>query len=219
MQLGRILTLGPLNENKPLNINALENWVLANIRTKKIPLQVLFLLVGGFQQKRLAQSYRAYITIVAEKWGLNVEDSLSFMSLFFLFSGADQESLASIGFTNSVSLFLRREPTRSLKPIMAISIYFINSLLMVAASQVVEINRKYRISPPEQQLKLQKLYNAPERRAMIIGNAANLAMQKISTFSIESIETAKMYKAFFQKYPQLVTVEDLFLANYSVRPQ
>jgi hypothetical protein len=217
-QLGRILTLGALNENKSFNPEALEKWLTHNLRAKKLPLPVLFLLCGAYPQKRLAQSYRAYIKLVADKWGISLEESLSFLGLFFLLSGAEQEALSGIGLSNSISLFLRREPSRVLKPIMSISIYFIHGMLSIAASQVVEINRKYLNSPPEQQQKLQKLYHAPERRAMIIGSAANIAIQRISAFSIESIETSKIYKTFFQKYPQLITVEDLFNANYTSLP-
>lgn len=217
--LADLRELGPLNENKELNPTFLQNLAAQKFQTKKITPQAAFFMAGAYtKNNRMTAVFKTYLGLVAEKWGFSLQDALKCLSVYIIFSGYKSQELTATGLSRALVMFITGEPSRALKPITSVGIYFIHTFVTVMTTQVIEINRKYKAAPPDQQEKLVKLYSAPERRGMIVGNAATYAFQRISSYKSESIEISKIFKTFAKKMPVVIAPDDLFGPNYNELP-
>lgn len=211
--LGR---LRAFNENREIPLSAFQTLFAQKLSHRKPSAAVAFFLSGSWPRNpHPVLLVRSFLQQMAEKWGADLADCLLLYETLFLLGGIDP---SVSGVSRALAAFLRGESTRLIKPVMSVSTHFIHSFSQTLALQVIEINRKFCSVHADQQKKLQKLYTAPERRALLITNAATNAFQFVSQSRSESLEIAKLWKAFAPKLPAFLTPDDLFAFDYGQMP-
>ncbi|MBN8215295.1 MAG: hypothetical protein J0L75_01575 [Spirochaetes bacterium] len=215
-QFGDLGRLTAFNENREIPLASFQDLFSRKLSARKPSAAVAFFLCGAWPRNpHPVLLVRSFLQQMSEKWGADTADCLLLYEALFLLGGLDP---AVSGVSRALAAFLRGESTRLVKPVMSISIHFIHAFSQTLALQVVEINRKYSCAPPDQQPKLVKLYAAPERRSLLIANAAANGFQAVSYAKSESLEITKIWRAFAPKLSAFLTPEDLFATDYGQTP-
>jgi hypothetical protein len=142
-----------------------------------------------------------------------MEEAQIYMAMYIVFNSCDESILNNAEISRPLYNFITGRTSR-IKTIIAVSIKFAFIFTTILATQVIEINKKFRASSEEQKQKLIKLYSSQERRTMIVNNAANFALQKIQSQRSEYMDTVKNFKAFVAKSHNILTVHDMFQIEY-----
>jgi predicted HicB family RNase H-like nuclease len=212
-------SLAEVNEHRKINYSECSTALMTRLKTKSISTQVSLLYSGAFSSnQKFPQLVKRFITLVCDKWGTDSKEALRYVMILFLFTNLEEKQLESHGLSIKLINLLRGEMNK-IKPIIQVSVQFIYLFSIVLCTQVCEINKKYQQVSPEQKKKLIKLYSASERRAMIVNNAGGFAFQKIAHHRSEASECSKNFKAFTSKFPNLLTVEDMFHFDYTKVPE
>jgi len=204
-----------INENKALQNDIIKNVLIDKIKTEKLPAVPGKIICGCYaENQNLLLAMKNFLKLTCDKWGVNIEETLQYLAVLIILNGLDDKYMTRVGVSRNIINFVTGKAAR-LKPITSASIRFIFLFSTVLASQITEINKKYRQMPPIQQEKLTKLYGAAERRSMLIQSASNFAFQKIAYHKAELIDVSKNFALFISKTPNLITTKEMFTNEYT----
>jgi hypothetical protein len=207
-----IAVLTKLNAGKPIPRDAILNILDVAIKRNKLNPRIVALLLGQPTDKFLKKIVK-FLDLTATQRGDGVEELAWYLGVYLLLGSAEDTLLKDLALSSPLEAFLTGKIGR-MREIYYVSLLFSVTFFIVLLSQVTEIATKFQQSPPDQQAKLVKLYQADERRAMLVQNAANLATKRIADFRVESREVLSNLKRFLASNPDLVTADDLFKTQY-----
>lgn len=199
---------------KNIEEGELLNLVTDSIKSSKINPQVLLLCLGS-KNSKLIELFTGFLSQFVSQRGDDPQDVLIYFGLYILLNGAPVDKLKKLDLASHVEAFITDKIGR-LRSIFYVAFLFIHTFNVIIAAQVFEISVKYLDSSREQGLKLQKLYSADNRRALLVSNALNIASDKISKYKNESIEVINTFKRFIKNKKDIVSVQDLFSIDYRI---
>lgn len=203
-----------INDNKAVEKSLVKEILGMKVMKRRASPQVLKMVSGGYSENQFFVSIiKNFLKVITTKWGASESEALSYMVMYFVMAGNDEEYINSLNLSRVLKTMALGKPAR-LKATVSVAIIFLHHFTTMLASQTFEISKKFQTSNSEQQDKIIKLYAAAERRQLITNNAANFAFQKISDFKAEQSEIINTYKVFQQKFKTVLSVKEMFQIHY-----
>jgi hypothetical protein len=171
-------------------------------------------LLQPYLEGKFFERFKDFLKVVVEPRDGSVSELLQHFGVYLILNGAPQDQLASMQLAPPLEAFVGDRMGR-VRQIFYVALLFGYTFTYVLFAQVFEISSKYRDMAEDQRAKLRKLYAADERLALLVTNAGNVAMRRISDYGVEAREIQMALKKFLADNKRLVVASDLFA---EVRP-
>ncbi|MEK6794656.1 MAG: hypothetical protein AABZ39_07765 [Spirochaetota bacterium] len=207
-----VASMAAINDGKHINRDYLTMVIKDRITKGKVQPRVLAVLIGDVNRKYITL-LKEFLTLVAQKWGDDPAEINRYFGMYLAANGGDAVHLRNLQLSVPLLKFITDELGR-VKSIYYASIVFIMTFMYVLVTQIYEVSKKFHTAGEEQKVKILKLYNSEERIKMIMGNAMNIASQKILNYRAESRDVLANIQKFLAKHKDIVTANDLFKMKY-----
>jgi hypothetical protein len=196
-----------LNGGHRLDDRVLTELVASGIRSQRIVPRLLVPYLGP--PGKFFEQFQEFLRMVAEPRDGNFSELMQHFGLYLLLNGTPQDKLAGLALAPPLESFVTDKIGR-VRQIFYAGMLFGFTFTYVLFAQGFEINAKYREMDEAQRAKLRKLYEAEDRLALLVGNAGNVAMRRISDYGVEAREIQMALKKFLAARKRLISPADLF---------
>lgn len=154
-----------------------------------------------------------FLRRVCAQRGEDPGELIQYTAAYLLFNNLSAENLAALGLAAPLQAYVT-DKIGKVRTVYYAAMLFILSFQFILLAQVAEVAAKYADAPADQQAKLRKLYEADDRRAMLISNSVNVASRKLTVYKAETREIMGAFKTFLSARGDIVQASDLFGVDY-----
>jgi hypothetical protein len=201
-----------VNGGKSPDRQALRFVIEDAIRRKRIN-PAIFINYLGVRNDKYIQSLKDFIKFTVSSRGEDIQETLILTGVYLLLNGSPAQTLEPLNLSTPLLSFVSDRIGR-VRTIYYASIVFMNTLMYVLFAQIYELSSKFYEVDSEQQKKLLKLYSSEDRLAMLLSNAVNMGLRKITEFKTETREIQNNFKKFTSGRKDFLSAADLFRTDY-----
>lgn len=208
------IAIKKVNGGRLIEHKAIIDLLTNAVDKKRIKPQVLTICLGH-HNRRFIDFFNDFMVYFIGQRGDSVQEILSYIGLYILFNGAPLEKMSTLNLSSNIQAFVNDRIGR-VKSVYYVAMLFLHTYNVLLVAQICEISAKYQNSPLDQKLKLEKLYSADNRRALLVNNAVNIATRKISSYKSESLEVLSAFKRFSANKNEKVSAKDIFDTDWRI---
>lgn len=154
-----------------------------------------------------------FLRRIAAQRGEDANELIMHTGIYLLLNNASADEVAALSLAAPLQAYVT-DRIGKVRTVYYAAMQFILSFLLILLAQISEVSAKYADAAEDQRAKLRKLYEADDRRALLISNSVNVASRKLAEYKSETREIMGAFKSFLSAHKDMVQVGDLFGTDY-----